>query len=102
MQHWEKTDGAGIRSEGTLDEHGAPHGVYKQWFANGQLRLERPLNRGRYHGVHRQFDQEGKLLCQFEMVDGSGCFVECYDTGVIRFAMDVFITDRAAHAPRQP
>jgi len=96
MEHWERTDESGIRSEGTLDERGAPHGVYKQWFANGQLRMERPLKRGRYHGAHRQFNQEGDLLCQFEMVDGDGCFVECYDSGVIRFAMDIFILDGMA------
>lgn len=67
-----------------LEEHfagGQPHGRYRLWHRNGQLAEERIYRHGLVHGLCRQWNEAGKLLGSFQMVNGTGVQKSWHDNG---------------------
>ena len=73
----------GIVQEGTSRGLHA-HGPFRQWFPNGQLRLERHYRASQLDGLCRQYSSDGELLAEFVMTDGDGIFLEYWDTGKLK------------------
>ena len=71
-----------VRSE--LDAQGCPNGTVEEYFPSGALRLRRPYVRGFLHGKSAQFNPDGVLLGEFEMVYGTGVFHEWHDNGQLQ------------------
>lgn len=71
-----------VRSE--LDAQGRPDGIVEEFFPSGVLRLRRPYVRGFLHGKSAQFNADGVLLGEFEMVYGTGVFHEWHDNGQLQ------------------
>jgi antitoxin component YwqK of YwqJK toxin-antitoxin module len=89
---WERINEDGTRSAGAL-ENGAPHGAFREWHSNGQLRIERMFEHGVPHGIHRQFARDGRLLFESEMIYGVGTYIECYESGEPKYVSDQFRCD---------
>ncbi len=80
---WRQELEGGIIQEGT-SRAGTPHGPFRQWFSNGQLRLDRYYRNGELHGVCRQYTPDGKMVAEFTMTNGNGVFLEYWDTGKLK------------------
>ncbi len=57
-----------IREEHYVD--GKPDGLWKNWFADGQLQRESPFKAGVREGVAKEWSEEGKLLAEVSFAGG--------------------------------
>ena len=68
------------------------HGVQKEWYTNGQEKLEAPYIDGVRHGVFKQWDENGRLLGQYEFRNGSGT-VKVYDSTGFLIKEETFVNN---------
>src|SRR5205085_4188378 len=61
-----------LRLESELNSDGAPDGCCREYFENGQLKVEHFSKCGRFHGRSRQWSEDGRLLGEFVCEHGSG------------------------------
>lgn len=86
---WRREDEEGMVFEGSM-RGGIPHGLFQQWYPNGQLRIQRGYQDGKLHGVCRQYAPNGSLLVEFTMNDGDGILLEHWDTGTLKLRWRTF------------
>ncbi len=79
-ESWSRTHPDGSRSEGTLVA-GLPGGFYREYFPTGEIRKEYQFERGLQHGLQRQFSRDGRCICEFTVIYGTGVFLEVWDDG---------------------
>jgi len=48
------------------------HGVQREWHPNGKLKSESPYRMHRRDGLFRQWDEQGRLIAQYQITDGNG------------------------------
>ena len=63
---------------------GRRHGVARTWHPNGIRATEQYFKNGLLHGRCRQWDEEGKLLGEFVMRQGTGVQREWHDNGQLK------------------
>jgi len=69
----------GVTLERRLFKNGQKHGVQREWYTNAQLKSERPYRDGAMDGLFRHWDEQGRLIGQYQLVKGSG-LVRIYDS----------------------
>lgn len=69
-------EGGHIEWEQALRD-GRPHGVERQFHHNGVLLFACPWVDGVEHGIARQYSESGELVCQYEMIHGTGVDLWC-------------------------
>lgn len=65
--------------ERRLYKDGLSFGVWRTWHPNGQLASEEPYFQDRKDGLFRHWDEEGKLVGQYQITNGEG-HVLIYDS----------------------
>jgi len=90
MSTWRIELEGGLVREGTMNNRGTPHGFFREWFPNGQLRLEHQYDNGELHGICRQFASDGKLIGEFTMDHGDGICLEYYDSAILKMRLRQF------------
>ena len=54
-------DGETLRKKGTM-RNGVYHGVYREWWENGQMQTETNFTKGIRHGDNTYWDKDGSLI----------------------------------------
>lgn len=68
-----------VLTERRLYKDGLSFGVWRTWHPNGQLASEEPYFQDRKDGLFRHWDEEGKLVGQYQLTMGEG-HVLIYDS----------------------
>jgi antitoxin component YwqK of YwqJK toxin-antitoxin module len=67
-------------SDEVLTKDHMKHGSHKEWYSNGQIKLETSYNAGILHGSYKEWDKEGNLIEDAEAIDGN---VISYNVGCL-------------------
>jgi len=68
------------------DRDGLPHGLEREWHANGRVRYEARYVHGLQHGLQRQWDEHGRILVRTRFVRGTGLDLYCGDVRPARIS----------------
>jgi hypothetical protein len=64
--------------------------LHRAWHKNGRLASEEPYPNGLFHGICRQWDEQGRLLGKFKMTRGTGLQREWHDNGQLQMEVSTF------------
>ena len=96
----EAPDGDGVYREwyasGQLQKEspgvgGATHGIVREWHENGNLKKEVPFTQGQINGTVRRWSSQGTLLGEFELRMGRGIEREWNDDGTLAMEIETFL-----------
>jgi len=59
------------------------HGVQREWYLNGQLKSESPYRMNRPDGLFREWDEQGRLIAQYQISNGKGVRRNYNSNGVL-------------------
>ena len=73
--------------------NGKKHGIHREWYSDGKLKIEEPYRNGLLNGTVKCWAENGILVGQYEIVDGTGREISYYSNGHIEKASVVRLTD---------
>jgi antitoxin component YwqK of YwqJK toxin-antitoxin module len=88
-----------LSSESEMDSRGVPDGFYREYFENGHLKSEVFSASGRRNGKCRQWREDGSLLGESLLVNGTGTYIVWYESGEKKFEME--LVDGLFHGTRK-
>ena len=60
----------GLFTSISTDEFDLNNHVYKEYYETGELKREKPIVRGKRHGIEKCYHKSGKLLSEMPYVNG--------------------------------
>lgn len=75
-----------LKSESEKNDNGKLEGIYREYFENGQLKLECSYKNGELDGISKEYYKNNKLSCEYHFKDGKldGLCKEYYESGKIK------------------
>ena len=67
-----------------IDGRRARHGVQREWYEDGRPKSEEPYRSGLMHGLFKYWDEQGRLIGCYRMVDGTGVRKIYFPNGRLR------------------
>jgi antitoxin component YwqK of YwqJK toxin-antitoxin module len=63
-------DNGAVKKDMVFNDDGYIEGAYKEWYSNGQLRLEGLSKNGKKDGIWKEYDEKGDLVNEFIFDEG--------------------------------
>ena len=75
-----------LKSEFEKNDNGQLDGIYREYYENGQLKLECTYKNGQLEGIAKEYYKNNQLSCEYNFRDGKldGLCKEYYESGKIK------------------
>ena len=79
-------DNGKLKSEFEKNDNGKLDGIYREYYENGQLKLECTYKDGQLDGISKEYYKNNQLSCEYNFKNGQldGLCKEYYDSGKIK------------------
>lgn len=89
---WVGTEGFSVKTKRlvrrelftNIDGRRVRHGVQREWYEDGNPKSEEPYRNGLMHGLFQYWDEQGRLVGCYRMVDGTGARKIYFPNGRLR------------------